>query len=276
MQAISGIIKNTTKSKEILNLDPNIIRSNFDLVTKVLLKAIDFLSTEFNCSNSDFLPHVQQLVGLSKFFSVETSPNSEQLDKVKAWFWATAFSRRYSGQTDEKMDADIVCMEEFGKKNYTLLSHYSHSIDSKSLISTKFSKSHPYVRAFLLLMATQNPLDLVRGTKVDTGAALSEFNRKEYHHLFPQAFLNKRGCQTEKINSLVNFCFLPSDSNKKISSKAPSDYFFNIIPQDKYQEILKSNILPFNKEIYRMDDYDRFLNERGSLIVQQVDELTAK
>ncbi|MFQ4138422.1 DUF262 domain-containing protein [Nodosilinea sp. PGN35] len=276
LQSISGIIQDTTKSKEILNLDPAIIRANFNLLSRSLLKVVDFLYSEFNCLSSDFLPHVQQIVGLSKFFSLQSLPSSEQVDKIRLWFWLTSFSRRYAGQTDDKMNSDLDCMIAFSKGSYDLLEGYSLSIDQKTLISTKFSKGHPYVRAFLLLMAMDKPLDLVRGTRIDVGDSLSEFNRKQYHHVFPQAFLKQRNFQSDKISSMVNYCFLPSDSNKRISSKAPSDYFFNVIPQSKYQDILQSNLLPINKDIYRHNDYERFLEERAALLKQKIDGVTLK
>ena len=116
-------------------------------------------------------------------------------------------------------------------------------------------------------------LDLVKGTKVDTGRALSAFNRKEYHHVFPQAFLKRRELPIDRINTMLNFCFLPADSNKLISRRQPSDYFFDLIPSGRYQGILKSNLLPLNKDIYRRDDYDKFLEERAVLLMQKVDEL---
>ncbi len=274
LQSISGMVQDTTKSKQILNLKPDIIRKNFEPLTQSLLKSVDFLYSEFNCINSDFLPHVQQIVGLSKFFGLKAFPTAEQIVKIKKWFWLTSFGRRYSGQTDDKMDADIKCMIALSEGNYNLLQDYSHSLDPKFLISTKFSKGHPYARAFLLLMAMNHPLDLVKGSRIDVGNSLSEFNRRQYHHVFPQAFLKQRDLSTEKINSVINFCFLPSDSNKKISNKSPSEYFFNIVPQLEYQEILKSNFLPLNKDIYKDNDYERFLNERAALIIQKVDELT--
>ena len=274
LQSISGIIQDNTKSKEILKLEPHIIRENFSMVEKSLLKVVDFLSSEFNCLNSDFLPHVQQVVGLAKFFSRHIAPDAEQIDKVKIWFWRTSFSRRYTAQTDDKMNADMALMNSLHRKEYELLDEYSYSIDSRTLISTKFSKSQPYVRALLLLMAGRYPLDLVKGTKNDVGESLSEFNRKQYHHIFPKAFLKNRGTHNDKINSMVNFCFLPADSNRKISNKAPSDYFFNVVPQEKYQKALQSNLIPVNRDVYMKENYEQFLEKRATLIMQAVDQLT--
>jgi len=116
--------------------------------------------------------------------------------------------------------------------------------------------------------------DLVKGTKVDLDKALSEYNRKEYHHVFPNAFLKKQGHSRDKIFSIVNFCFLPSDSNKKISRKSPSDYFFKLIPQDKFDDILKSNLLPISKDTYKNDEYMTFLEKRAALIISNIDAKT--
>ncbi|CAF4563383.1 unnamed protein product [Rotaria sp. Silwood1] len=63
-------------------------------------------------------------------------------------------------------------------------------------------------------------------------------------------------------------------SNKKISQKAPSDYFFNLLPTDDFNEILESNIFPLNKEIYKGDDFVGFLHERASLVMNEIIKVT--
>jgi len=94
---------------------------------------------------------------------------------------------------------------------------------------------------------------------------------KEFHHIFPRKFLKNKGVETEKINSLCNFSFLPADSNKIISGKSPSDYVFSVIPPSAYTKILNSNLMPLRKEIYQKNQYDTFLEERAALIIQYLD-----
>ena len=105
------------------------------------------------------------------------------------------------------------------------------------------------------------------------GEALSGYNRKEYHHIFPQAFLKKRGVPTDKINTLCNFCFLPAGSNKKISQKRPSDYIFTLVPKANRKQILESNIMPLRMEVYSDDNYEEFISMRADLVGQCVDTL---
>jgi hypothetical protein len=271
LQCLSAIINKSTSTRAILELDPKQVHDQFAQLVASMEKAIDFLATQLNASR-DFLPHVQQLIPLTFFFSCVNSASNDQAKWLKQWFWKTSFSRRYSAQTDEKMDADILFFEQLLKGSSDGLSKYNYTITADQLIKQKFTKNSPLVRAFLLLLAQNHPFDLVNGTYVDLGKALSEYNSKEYHHIFPRAHLKKREFPPEKINSLCNFCFLTSDSNKKISSKSPSEYFVNVVPQNIRGEILESNLMPLNKEVYEKSDYETFLKLRSQKVLEFLDK----
>jgi len=274
LQCLSAIIVKSTTTKSILNLEPKEVHERFPKLVESMERAIDFLSTQLHASK-DFLPHVQQLIPLTFFFSKIDSVSSEQMGWLKQWFWKTTFSRRYAAQTDEKMDSDIALFEQLIDGNPEGLSKYSYSVTPEQLVKQKFTRSSPLVRGLLLLLAQKHPIDLVHGGYVDLGKALSEFNSKEYHHIFPRAYLKKREVLPEKINSLCNFCFLTADSNKKISAKSPSEYFAELIPPPQFLKILESNLMPFNKEIYEKNDYEKFLVQRSQLIMSFLDEQLA-
>jgi hypothetical protein len=275
LQIISGIIQGTTKTKDILGLTGEQVRDNWESIKECIRKTIDFLSTDLKCGHLDFLPFHQQLICMAKFFHIIDNPKSEHLKALRQWFWKTSFSRRYStGQTNAKMDSDIERVLSLKNGDNSAFDNYKYDVTIPTLKSTRFSKANPITRAFLLLMGQFEPVDLVKNRKVDTGKALSQYNRKEYHHVFPQAFLKNRGLAQDKIFCVINFCFLSSESNKRISRKAPSDYFFNIIPQDDYTAILNSNLLPVGRTIYQDDNYDDFLEKRANLLIAKLDELS--
>lgn len=273
MQSVSGVIQDDTTTKAILNLSGEQVRDNWGVFCESLKKTIDFLSTELNCSHQDFLPYQQQIIGLSKFFSLDGNIDAFQLDALKKWFWKTAFSNRYStGQTTVKMNNDIETVSAIKTGNLKPLEGYKHTTSIAELISTKFSKGNPLTRAFLLLLSQSQPLDMVKNVKIDITEALSEYNRKQYHHIFPNAFLKKQGFPHNKIFSLTNFTFLSADSNKKISQKKPSDYFFNLIPQQNFNDILSSNLIPLNRTLYETDNYNDFLQRRAEFIVTEIEK----
>ena len=112
LQCLAAILEKTTKTKDILALDPKNVRDNIGKTKHSLEKTIDFLSTELNISSRDFLPHSHQIVPLSFFFSRVNTPNKEQSKILRQWFWKTSFSKRYSGSTDKKMNDDIAFRSE--------------------------------------------------------------------------------------------------------------------------------------------------------------------
>ena len=273
LQCLSGILVKSTKTTAILALDPLQVQDQFSYITEAVARAADFLSTELSIQSLHFLPHPQQLVSLSYFFHHKKTATANQMAGLKKWFWKTAFSRRYAGQTDDKMNADIEFMTKLLQEDLAGLTAYPTELKASTLLDQKFSKGNPHTRAFLLLMAQKAPMNLTNGAKVDLGNALSGYNRKEYHHIFPNAFLKERGLPTERINTLCNFCFLPAASNKIISKKAPSDYTENVVPKSQRKEIFESNLMPLRMETYKKDDYEQFLAERAEVISQYFNAL---
>lgn len=273
LQCLGAILAEDARTKTILALDPIRVRAQFTTVGTAISAAIDFLSTEFKMQSLELLPHLQQIVALAFFFNITTTPSGDQIKALKKWFWKTSFSRRYAAQTDDKINADILFMKRLANGDGSGLSAYSSELTQDILTKLKFTKSHSYTRALLLLLAQKSPLNMTNGAAVDLGESLSGFNRKEYHHIFPKAFLKKRGVSTDKINTLCNFCFLPAGSNKKISQKQPSDYIFNLVPENNRKQILESNIMPLRMEVYTEDNYDEFISMRADLVGQFVDSL---
>ena len=74
------------------------------------------------------------------------------------------------------------------------------------------------------------------------------------------------------INSLCNICLLPSDANKKISNNAPSKYIIENILKGNYADTLKSNFMPITSDIYKNNNYEKFLNERAHKIFEFIEE----
>jgi len=276
MQSLSGFIQNDATTRAITQLTGVEIRDNWDSFCEALKKSIDFLSTDLYCKNIDFLPYQQQIAGFVNFFSIKNETHDE-LILLKKWFWRGAFSNRYSsGMTTSKINDDIEFIKLVRTKNYkeaeVSLSNFKMNIQNNDFISTKFSKSNSLTRAVLLLMAQYSPKDLCSGSKVDINQSLSKYNRKEFHHVFPNAFLIRKGFEKSEIFAIVNFVFLSSSSNKTIRDKEPANYFFdsNIICQNEKNNILESNLLPLDKDIYQNNDYKKFQERRAELLLNEI------
>ncbi|HVO60495.1 MAG TPA: DUF262 domain-containing protein [Terriglobales bacterium] len=270
LQCLSSIVKQTVRTKDILSLEPDEVKANIDKLQDALEKTVDFLATELKVLSGDFLPQSHQIIPIAYFFSQVNTPTADQCDVVRKWFWRTSFSLRYAGATDLRLNQDIALFHRLAKYKIERLDEFELPLTEKTLIQTPFARTNVYTRSFLLLLGQLQPRNLVNGVAIDVDVALSKYNSKEYHHIFPRAFLKERGIPDTKIGSICNFCYLPSDSNKKISKRAPSDYIFNIVPSGQRHLILQSNLMPIDLDIYLKDDYDAFLSKRASLALEHL------
>jgi hypothetical protein len=124
-------------------------------------------------------------------------------------------------------------------------------------------------KTFILLLAQHRPLSFISGSPVSLARVLKDYNRNEFHHLFPQAYLKSKGAQTEDIQRLVNLAFVSSQDNKDLGGVAPSKYRSQI-PAKQRAEILERALCP---QSLFSDDYDRFKNERAQLLVTAAEDL---
>jgi hypothetical protein len=95
-------------------------------------------------------------------------------------------------------------------------------------------------------------------------ARLMQYNRSEFHHVYPRAFLKETAVPDDRINCLANFCLLTSAENKKISGKRPSKYFSDLVHGPGSDDVLKSAFL--EKEDFN-DDFQGFIERRAKKLL---------
>ena len=132
-------------------------------------------------------------------------------------------------------------------------------------------------RALILALAARHPRSLLTGSVIDTAQALSKYNKKEFHHIHPMAYL-KRGKIPGQHNSLANICILPAAENNKISDSDPRKYLPACIAGLGAQadQVFRSNFLPAPNELsYDTASFDEFTKARSLLLSGFIAQLCA-
>jgi hypothetical protein len=126
-------------------------------------------------------------------------------------------------------------------------------------------------KTFILLLAQQAPLSFVSGQPVALSDVLADYNRSEFHHIYPRSFLRTRGVESDDINSLANFAFISAIDNKVLGAVAPSLYKPRMA-QDRLDDISERAFLPI--ETWN-DDYEVFRHQRAMLLTEAAKSLIA-
>jgi hypothetical protein len=264
LSCVAGILTGEPGPEKLLALNGSHVRTQFSTVENGIRGAIDFLRTQLKVSHLKLLPYPSMLVPLAVFFAEpdgkEVIYNGHTYQTIKRWFWRTCFSARYSSQTRKTTIHDIDQMVKLKSGTPNTLDNIDIQIKAEFFHNT-FRAGAAATKTFVLLLANNNPRSLLSGKNIDLDKVLQRYNRSEFHHIYPRAFLRDTGFPDIEINVLGNFCFLSAAENKNIGRKKPSVYIEDLVENDHQERLvtLKSAFCDLNEF---NDDYQYFLTAR--------------
>lgn len=275
-QTFALILKDNCTTAGELGLDTTSIRSAWDKTIRALELAVNFAYSNLGVKHVDFLPYRGILPVLAYFYYHAPSPalTAAQRDMLWQWFWRVSLSERYSSTSPSRMAEDAQKLRASINGNQAIF-NYPSKVTPESVQRTKMTSTTSALRnAFLCMLALRNPLNLKDGSPVNLADDFfSDLKKAERHHIFPVGYLKAKGRNSEAVHMVPNFCFIPSDLNKEISSKAPSKYLAKFQKDNPgFLAAATSHLLPITvtSAIWR-DDFDAFLAERATILAAELD-----
>jgi hypothetical protein len=268
LRCCAAVLLNKPSAESLVEMHGAEVRRRFPDVESGIEGAVEFLRTQLHVEALDNLPYPALLVPLAVFFA---NPDGRQLrydhhtyERLLRWFWRSCFSRRYSGQTSRALTHDIEEMRKLKAGEPSQLGEFNYELDENFFLTNQFNVRAANTKTFVLMLAQAKPKSLLTGADISLGKVMQNYNRAEFHHLFPGAFLRRRKIDDRRIDCLANFCFLSRADNNRISNRAPSQYR-DLMPADpqKLRQILSHAYIPFS---LFADSYTPFLKERSRIL----------
>jgi hypothetical protein len=233
---------------------------------KALLRAVDLLSTEFKIHSWDFLPYEAVLVVLCYVCSRQSKLEPVNVTRIRQWFWRAAFSERYRVGGESFVTKDLAAVATFVKDGNDPKT-FGDPLSVDQIGKSGFRSNNSRSRAFILALASAKPRNLTNGAVIDTSEALSQFNKKQFHHIYPKAYLRQIGSK-EDDNVLANICMLSASENNAVSDSDPHIYIPRIVAEHGEQAdlILNSNLMPQTIFSYADNSYLDFVKARSELL----------
>lgn len=213
------------------------------------------------------------IVSLVKFFGSGKTNGQLYTDKQRRqlirWFWRCCFSRRYSSGVNDAHRADLAAMAKLRADEDADICTFKCDISTAFFLTNQFSISSVNTKTFIVMLASNAPRSFISGAKVDLSATLKQASSKEFHHIFPDKYLQRAGKEKKDIYPLANFCFLNNADNQKIKDKAPSDYV-KLMNTASVAEVLATAICPSNT--FYME-YEEFKSARADMLLNYANSL---
>jgi len=270
LRCCAAIVAGDASPAAFVDLNGKDVRDRFEDIANGIRGAIDFLRKNMGVERLDNLPYAASLVPLSVFFARRNARvTSVQQDSLVRWFWRSCFSRRYSAGVIRNLNRDIEEAAALRDGTGANLAAFSTTVDVDFFTENVFNTSTVNTKTFVLLLAQQRPLSFSSGANVTLSDVMQRYNRNEFHHLMPRAFLRGEDRESSEINRLANFAIISSADNVHLGGVAPSVYRQKL-PAAKSDLILSRSAVP--KSLFD-DDYDVFIKERANLLVAAAKEL---
>jgi hypothetical protein len=269
VSAANGGMFSVESIDDLRNASPENLKSATAQAEQGLRKAVDFLATHIGAPSAAVVPYTNQIVVLAEILRRLPVPSGSQWIQIEQWFWRTGISGYFSGWNTGMMASDLAAVRDFTDDKTNAIDVPATPVHHKLWSTRQFRTNNAHSKILALILAYQNPLDFLTGQQIDVSKALAWQNAKEFHHIFPQAFLKKHGLSTSQVSPLANMAYLSSASNKKISDQAPSAYFKALLDAhgDTAREWLASNLINDAAIAAALkDDFEAFLDARSTAI----------
>jgi hypothetical protein len=269
MRCLAAIVLETIDTDALVDVKPDVLVAGMSKLKQAMHATIDFLEKDIRIKNIVFVPFPIMIVPLVRFFSSTLKPTANQLRGLRRWFWHCAFTQRYKAGTNRLVLEDPKRMKDLaaGKPVFDGL---SASVDATIFFKT-WRINSTVAKAAICLLAQLEPRSLITGTPVDLSDTLSAYNAREFHHIYPKAYLASQGIPFHESNVVVNICMLTAADNNEISDGDPREYFARI-PPNILENVCDRALIPTG---FRdgSKPYADFVDARGRALADKASDL---
>ncbi|MBK7782546.1 MAG: DUF262 domain-containing protein [Ardenticatenia bacterium] len=274
LRCCAAVLAGDASPATLVELRGSDVRARFQEITNGIMGAIDFLRSNLHIQSLATLPFATILVPLCVYFAIPADRHVRLTDvhrrRILRWFWRSCFARRFSSGVLRHLKEDIEGMNLLKQDRPNNLGDFATPVSQEFFTTNAFRVNSVNTTTFILMLAQQNPRSFVSGQPVAISEVLRTYNRSEFHHLFPRAYLTLHRVTPADQSQLVNFGFLSKADNTILGGAAPSEYLSHM-PAD-VAPILAAALCP---ESLFSDDYELFRSERAVMLEHAAGELIA-
>lgn len=269
LRCLTAVALGKIDADELVDVQPDQLIQDMTKLKQAMYASVDFLEKELRIKNIVFVPFPIMLVPLVGFFARTLKPNSDQLTGLKRWFWHCALTQKYKAGTNTAVVDDLKKMEALVKDS-TVFDNLEAKVDPEAFRKT-WRINSTMAKAMICMLAQAEPRSFLTGATVDLGSVMSAYNAREFHHVYPKAFLATQSIPFHQSNIIANVCLLTSADNRKISDENPATYMTRI-PTAQMHRIADGALIPQNI-LDGTKTYADFIDARAKLLAAKAESL---
>ena len=274
------------KRRDILQLTLEDYQTWADRVEDGFLKAARFLHGQ-KIFNSKDLPYQTQLVPLAAILAdlEDLGETKKAQMKIARWYWCGVLGEMYGAATDTRFAGDLSEVTIWVKETQKEKAEEPRTIREANFqenrlpeLRTRNGAAYKGVHALVMHDRGKMRCSDFR-TEVPIDEKVYFDDNIDIHHIFPKAWCDRRNIKPDDYNSIINKTALSARTNRKIGSKAPSEYLSTIQEEAQINQATMDNILTSHlicPAMLRDDNFWDFFKTRKEALVNAIEEAMGK
>lgn len=198
----------------------------------------------------------------------------EQEQELRHWVIAASIKGRFSrGSSETILDQDLTALQ----KNTSVSSLFQlldTQVGRRDILAndlTHRNSQSAYFKSMFIAFQNDGAIDWFTALKISLKYA-GNTHKLQFHHIFPQAVLRKAGYEKQNINDICNLAFIGGQTNRRLGAKLPNEYFPEIIRR-LGEPALRNQCIPIDEDLWKLENYDKFLLQRRELVAERLNQL---
>jgi hypothetical protein len=239
--------------------------------------AINLIRENAGVDNLSYLSSPFLIIPIAVYWILKgnESLTPDETKKLLRWLYIAHMRGHYSmGSSESILDADLGIL--FRSKGLEELINQLHlhvktfDVSYDDLVNRGIRS--PFFSMLYFIFKNAGVKDWWSGLKLSdkhTGSA----HTIQYHHIYPKSLLGDY--DKKEVNEIANMAFIGGKANRQITNREPNDYLEKII-NDQGEEALISQLIPIDREIWKISNYREFLALRRKAIAEEINKFIKK
>jgi len=206
--------------------------------------------------------------------------NDAEIRKMVKWFFYSQIRSRYVSQLPQKLDRDLRTIKELSSPFDVLLQVIAEE-NRLEILPTEFvgrAIQHPLFSMVRWYLKSRGAVCFTTGMSLRKN--MGSKYQLERDHIFPYSKLKEIGYGIGNLvkyalaQELTNRAILTQVANRTKSDTLAADYLSSV--KSKFPKALKLQCIPEDEELWKIENYEQFLEERRKMLAKQLNSFLEK
>ena len=274
LRCMTGVVANVSEYESLEKFDIGTIQRSLTLAEVAVDHLLEAMRSHLYMDTNRVFSSKQALPVIVKYLTDRGGrfPDQVTMARILHWYLSVAVWGRFAGPTETVINQDLSALEADDPIG-GLLRNLRQSQGERTVSHENFDMNYTRARFYPLLYVmsrVNDSRDWGTGNQL-RHHSLGDHTNLEMHHIFPRAYLRRNGVSANDANNIGNIAFQTRETNRAIGSHPPEEYVPEVVK--RWPGTLESQWVPIDPELWRVENYHKFLTERHTLLANAANQM---